>query len=230
MEDIDSVYKEAKKLTITLQSQIEMLEKDRSVVIQSKISFNTNLLANTVAKLQNLVNGLPTSKKEYWAIKVEQLALENKRIKEEIQTYFYHIHAQNQQEERMQDLHQRRIQTQHQMYAQNANQAMKDTSDSLTRSQQVANEVMDMLGNVKMAVFEQNHQLKRVRRRVREVMGQFELSKSLLNMIERRSKLDSIILFGGMFAIILFLFVWWFWFSSSPHSIPHHAVLSHQGV
>jgi hypothetical protein len=27
MEDIESVYKEAKKLTITLQSQIEMLEK-----------------------------------------------------------------------------------------------------------------------------------------------------------------------------------------------------------
>jgi hypothetical protein len=46
------------------------------------------------------------------------------------------------------------------MYAQNTNQAYKDTSDSLTRSQQVANEVMDMLGNVKMAVYEQNHQLK----------------------------------------------------------------------
>jgi hypothetical protein len=46
------------------------------------------------------------------------------------------------------------------MYAQNVNQAYKDTSDSLSRSQQVANEVMDMLGNVKMAVFEQNHQLK----------------------------------------------------------------------
>jgi hypothetical protein len=73
-----------------------------------------------------MLNTLPTSKKDYWVMyirislavvhsfvrKVEQLAMENKRIKEEIQTYFYHIHAQNQQEERMQDLHQRRIQTQ----------------------------------------------------------------------------------------------------------------------
>jgi hypothetical protein len=38
-----------------------------------------------------------------------------------------------------------------------------------------------------------------VRRRVREVMGQFELSKSLLNMIDRRSRVDNLILFGGKF-------------------------------
>lgn len=37
---------------------------------------------------------------------------ENKKIREEIQSYFYDIHAQSKQDERMQDLHLRRTQAQ----------------------------------------------------------------------------------------------------------------------
>jgi hypothetical protein len=46
------------------------------------------------------------------------------------------------------------------MYANDINQAYKDTSQSISKSQQVANEMMEMIGAVKMAVFEQNHTLK----------------------------------------------------------------------
>jgi len=230
MDDIEkTLYKEAKKIIITLQSQIDCLEKDKSVVLQSKISYNTNALSNTVNKLQAILNHLPTSKRDIWSIKIEQLVAENKKIRDEIQSYFYDIHAQTKQDEIMQDLHQRRTQAQHQMYAQNINQAERDTGASISRSQQVANEMLEMIGTVKMAVFDQNSQLKRIRKRVRDVMGQFELSRSLLNMIERRSRVDQLIMFAGMFLIVLFVFIWWFWFKgSSNHIYPSHEHVSHE--
>lgn len=129
MDDIETLHKEAKKIIITLQSQIDYLDKDKSVVLQSKISYNTNALSNTVNKLQSMLIHLPSSKKDIWSMyvfvliyffsltlltirKIEQLVAENKKIRDEIQSYFYDIHAQSKQDELMQDLHQRRTQAQ----------------------------------------------------------------------------------------------------------------------
>lgn len=68
MDDIETLYKEAKKIILTLQSQIDYLDKDKSVVLQSKISYNTNALSNTVSKLQTMIIHLPANKKDIWSM------------------------------------------------------------------------------------------------------------------------------------------------------------------
>lgn len=67
-EGLNGLYKQSKRLILTLQHQIEQLEtgEDTSVFIQGRISSNINSLSRLTQNLQSMKRNLPDYKKEIW--------------------------------------------------------------------------------------------------------------------------------------------------------------------
>jgi len=145
---------------------------------------------------------IPVSKREIWSIKVDQVITDYKSLRESIDNYFTETAR---KQEAQNQLHQRRQSSQSQIEDQIY------IGDSLSRTQQIADGVNEIIGNLRIAVKDQNITMKRIKRQLLDLTNQFELSRSLLHKIETYMTHDKIILFGGMTFILLLLFwIWWF--------------------
>eukprot|EP01127_Copromyxa_protea_P014263 TRINITY_DN393_c0_g1_i1.p1 TRINITY_DN393_c0_g1~~TRINITY_DN393_c0_g1_i1.p1 ORF type:complete len:131 (-),score=21.75 TRINITY_DN393_c0_g1_i1:53-445(-) len=89
--------------------------------------------------------------------------------------------------------------------------AYAQESTKLQETQNTADELLDMIGVLTGTVKEQNQSLKRIKRKVLDMVNQFELSRTLLRVIERRSHGDQLLIYGGIvFILILMVVLWWY--------------------
>eukprot|EP01126_Amoeba_proteus_P016783 TRINITY_DN1788_c0_g1_i1.p2 TRINITY_DN1788_c0_g1~~TRINITY_DN1788_c0_g1_i1.p2 ORF type:complete len:146 (-),score=31.17 TRINITY_DN1788_c0_g1_i1:972-1409(-) len=86
-----------------------------------------------------------------------------------------------------------------------------EENQQLEESLKSADVLLEMVENVTNSVTGQNQNLKRIKRQVLDVVNQFELSRSVLRMMERRMRMDQLIVYGGIvFILLLVLFLWWY--------------------
>ena len=83
---------------------------------------------------------------------------------------------------------------------------------SMRRSNQMVDDLLDSGANILGSLHEQKDRLKSARRKVLNVLDTLGVSQSVLKVIDRRQRMDAIIVYGGMFVITFFIFVFW-WFT-----------------
>ena len=83
---------------------------------------------------------------------------------------------------------------------------------SMRRSNQMVDDLLDSGANILGSLHEQKDRLKSARRKVLNVLDTLGVSQSVLKVIDRRQRMDAIIVYGGMFIITFFIFVFW-WFT-----------------
>ena len=90
--------------------------------------------------------------------------------------------------------------------------AEASTGMSMRRSGQMVDDLLDSGANILGSLHEQKDRLKSARRKVLSVLYTLGVSQSVLKVIDRRQRMDAIIVYGGMFFITFFIFVFW-WFT-----------------
>ena len=83
---------------------------------------------------------------------------------------------------------------------------------SMRRSGQMVDDLLDSGASILGSLHEQKDRLKSARRKVLSVLDTLGVSQSVLKVIDRRQRMDAIIVYGGMFFITFFIFVFW-WFT-----------------
>jgi golgi SNAP receptor complex member 2 len=204
--DVDTQYKNAKKLLLTLHSQLEALEtgSDQSVLMQGKIAMNINALSRIVNHLQTQSKLMPLQKRDVWAMKCRQLSEDEKQVRAAMERFLLLANA-NRPSTSSSSL---RTDPSSQARMQRLNQ----DSQSLNTSQRVANEIREIGSGILEQLRNQNKTLKRARRTVWNIAHTLGLSRALLRVIERRQYQDQILVYGGMIVtlIILVLLIYFF--------------------
>ena len=84
---------------------------------------------------------------------------------------------------------------------------------SVRRSGSMVDEWLEQGASVLGNLSEQSATLRNVKRKVFSLLDKMGVSSSLLRVIDRRQRLDAILVYGGMFATVLILFIVWMFFS-----------------
>lgn len=84
---------------------------------------------------------------------------------------------------------------------------------SAQRSSSMVDELLETGASVLGNLGEQSATLRNVKRKMFSVLDKMGVSTSLLRVIDRRQRLDAILVYGGMFFTVVFCFIVWWMFS-----------------
>eukprot|EP01126_Amoeba_proteus_P016789 TRINITY_DN1788_c0_g1_i8.p1 TRINITY_DN1788_c0_g1~~TRINITY_DN1788_c0_g1_i8.p1 ORF type:complete len:203 (-),score=43.03 TRINITY_DN1788_c0_g1_i8:972-1580(-) len=199
----ESDFTEAKQLLLLLNNQVCALESgNSSVLLQTKIAHNVSSLNALTTKLQQGVDQLSPQKRDIWTIKVRRLLADFKLTKESVEKQFQSLNSATKLDQtHLRHTHNHQVQISEYV----------EENQQLEESLKSADVLLEMVENVTNSVTGQNQNLKRIKRQVLDVVNQFELSRSVLRMMERRMRMDQLIVYGGIvFILLLVLFLWWY--------------------
>jgi len=212
MEAVESTYKDAKRSILLLRSQLAQLAtgQDTSIFLQGTLATGVKTLSELSSKLQEDVKTVPGSKRDLWMIKVQQVVSEQYELRKAIEGHFYEINKEAQEEEERRKLFGDREPGQ-QTYMGEELKLWMDMSSSITRSQRLVQEMHDIANNIVHVLVDDQSLMKKLHRKVMDIVNTFETARSVMRMIEKRQYTDRMIVFGGMFVIMLFLVIaWWY--------------------
>jgi Golgi SNAP receptor complex protein 2 len=82
---------------------------------------------------------------------------------------------------------------------------------SLSRSNKMVNEYLQIGQDTLNNLMEQKDRLKNIQRGALDILNYLGISNSMMRTVERREKVDRYIVFAGMFFITILLFlIWWY--------------------
>ncbi len=84
---------------------------------------------------------------------------------------------------------------------------------SARRSGMMVDELLETGANVLVNLTEQSATLRNAKRKMLTLLDKMGVSASLLRVIDRRQRLDAILVYGGMVFTIVFVFIIWWIFS-----------------
>uniref|UniRef100_A0A6B2LHW1 t-SNARE coiled-coil homology domain-containing protein n=1 Tax=Arcella intermedia TaxID=1963864 RepID=A0A6B2LHW1_9EUKA len=209
MERIEGDYKDAKRLLVSVRSKLTKLAsgKDTSIFLQGDLATSVKALNEITERLQNDLAFVPPSKADVWSSKIKLLIGEAMEIRSSVECKFSEINKKNIEEEEKKyiDLE----------YGQKAmsteeRKAYHDMGQSMSNSQRIANEINEMALAVLHSVSDQNITMKKIHKKVMDVMNVFETSRSVMRMIEKRQYTDKMIVYTGiLFITFLVIIIWW---------------------
>eukprot|EP01125_Pyxidicula_operculata_P017178 TRINITY_DN5999_c0_g1_i2.p1 TRINITY_DN5999_c0_g1~~TRINITY_DN5999_c0_g1_i2.p1 ORF type:complete len:212 (-),score=22.70 TRINITY_DN5999_c0_g1_i2:13-648(-) len=208
-EVLEPDFKEAKKLILTLRPQIASLEsgQDVSVMLQGRVATNMTSLIKCCARLQENMKSLSSVKRETWSLKLEPVLLEQSELKKAMEQCFNQINKSVKEEEMRQKL----LSNYHANLYQNDEKRLYEENKSINQSLRIADEVQRMADSVRSTLVDQNFTLKMAHRKVMDVINSFEMSRSVIRMIEKRQYTDKVIVYSGIFMICIIVgLIWWF--------------------
>jgi golgi SNAP receptor complex member 2 len=83
---------------------------------------------------------------------------------------------------------------------------------SMRRSGQMVDDLLETGASILGNLNEQKDRFKSAQRKVLSVLDTLGVSQSVLKVIDRRQRMDQIIVYGGMFLITFLIFIFWWFF------------------
>ncbi|PRP87103.1 hypothetical protein PROFUN_04839 [Planoprotostelium fungivorum] len=107
---IEARYKEATRLALEVQDQLEQLETgaDTSFTVEGKISTTLNSLSRVVELLESQVDAQPPSKMELWRIRVKAISDKCQTLRGSLSNFLNERYKKTKQEEERAQLFERR--------------------------------------------------------------------------------------------------------------------------
>jgi len=92
--------------------------------------------------------------------------------------------------------------------------AESGSRNSVRRSNSMVDELLEQGASVLGSLGEQSATLRNVKRKMFSLLDKMGVSTSLLRVIDRRQRLDAILVYGGMFFTVVFCFIVWWMFAA----------------
>lgn len=86
--------------------------------------------------------------------------------------------------------------------------------NSVRRSNSMVDELLEQGASILGSLGEQSATLRNVKRKMFSLLDKMGVSTSLLRVIDRRQRLDAILVYGGMFFTVVFCFIVWWMFAA----------------
>ncbi|PSC73478.1 Qb-SNARE Bos1 Membrin family [Micractinium conductrix] len=215
MGDLAAVHTQAKKLILTIRAGLERLEtaeQNSRAIVPTGLSAE---LQQQVQQLQRLSGELdavwrmqslrePPSKRDVWKRKVEQVAEETDALAAGLQRFTHRQQRRHAEERQRQELLERRHGGGGPLGGGlGGMEAEVKAARHVTNSKRVLEEAYETGVDIVGAMSGQRERLKATHRKVLDVLNTIGLSDSLLRLVERRHRLDKLLVYGGMLGTLL---------------------------
>eukprot|EP00741_Cyanophora_paradoxa_P002404 tig00000076_g2329.t1 len=203
-QQIDQVFTQVKKTTLAVQHQLELLEsgKDTSLQLQGELSRSLNELGRLIQTLDGLVAMEPGQRREMWRKKSNQVADEYTALRSSMDTYMERTFRKQKEAADREALFRGRQQVQG--GDSHVINMLTNERTSLNRSHAAVEGMLTQGADVLRNLVGQRERLKRVQRRMLDVMNSLGLSNTIMRMIERREYTDRWLVYSGMAFTVLF--------------------------
>eukprot|EP00871_Galdieria_phlegrea_P001678 jgi/Galph1/2510/GphlegSOOS_G1158.1 len=207
---MDSLYLEARKLVLESRDLLDNIEtgKGNSTRVQTELSQKVNRLTRTLQQLSNLVLREPSSRREGWQMKLRHLNDDALDIRKAFENYLNRSYSQAIQAKEREELFEK-------YRGHNDTTIIIDSfqteSQALTRSNNTAEGIIGTGQATLQALLSQRSRLKDARKKALDVANTLGISGSVIRMIERRERLDAYLVYGGVVAVLLIVFLFYFW-------------------
>lgn len=236
MSAISSLFPESQRLLLLLQNKLEAYESlsnatstaalATSPFVQSKTSSNNNddtfaLLTATEREISHLISQLSLnvremesmvnmegSRREMWKSRIQSMSDQAALIRSSF------IRTQ----QRLQN--QRANETRNALFNGHANvsrfqqgiDALHREGDSLSRSNNMVDELTAMGRSTLQSLHTQRHTMKSAKRKALDVANLLGMSSSVVHMIERKENMNAIITYGCMILTVIILMITYYYF------------------
>ena len=151
--------------------------------LQGEISSNINTLDRHVHTLQAMISPYEGSDKSLWNVKVENEAAAIGELRESLVQFMSNESKVMREKEEREELFQR---VRGSRYDHDADSRNRKDSDSLAKSMQQADEIIETGGNILGSLHEQREMLKGIKRKVLSITSTLGLTRSLMTVIQKR--------------------------------------------
>ena len=222
MATLQDLYGVARRLIMKIRRGLEELEgAEARGIIQTSTSLSRDMHAK-LRELQKISHQIESqwrilvvqensSKRDLWKRKVEQVVEECDQIRVSLER-FKSRESRRQAEERDRvELMQRVTSDDEFRLLVNQYDAEAGAKMSLQRSGGMVDDLLAHGASVLGALGEQKERLKGAQHKMLDLLNSIGVSASLLRVIDRRQRMDAMLVYGGMvFTVLLLLFVWMF--------------------
>ena len=222
MATLQDLYGVARRLIMEIRRGLEELEgAEARGIIQTSTSLSRDMHAK-LRELQKISHQIESqwrilvvqensSKRDLWKRKVEQVVEECDQIRVSLER-FKSRESRRQAEERDRvELMQRVTSDDEFRLLVNQYDAEAGAKMSLQRSGGMVDDLLAHGASVLGALGEQQERLKGAQHKMLDLLNSIGVSASLLRVIDRRQRMDAMLVYGGMvFTVLLLLFVWMF--------------------
>jgi len=222
MATLQDLYGVARRLIMEIRRGLEELEgAEARGIIQTSTSLSRDMHAK-LRELQKISHQIESqwrilvvqensSKRDLWKRKVEQVVEECDQIRVSLER-FKSRETRRQAEERDRvELMQRVTSDDEFRLLVNQYDAEAGAKMSLQRSGGMVDDLLAHGASVLGALGEQKERLKGAQHKMLDLLNSIGVSASLLRVIDRRQRMDAMLVYGGMvFTVLLLLFVWMF--------------------
>lgn len=205
--DLDAHYAVARRVAFQVEEQLQELEtgRDTSAALQGNISTNLNQLAREITLLEGLLaEETSMARSGVWRRKVRQLAETSAGLREALEKFATRNFKTQREAEERRELLQRRNAAGHTAIEVDA---IARETRGLDQSSGAVDDLLGHASSVLENLSSQRLTLSASRRKLVAIFDQLGLSNSLLRLIERRELMDRLLVWGGMAAILLLLYL-----------------------
>mmetsp|Transcript_28429 Transcript_28429/g.48050 ORF Transcript_28429/g.48050 Transcript_28429/m.48050 type:complete len:206 (+) Transcript_28429:186-803(+) len=203
---LDELLPEDKRRLSELELQLSLLEDGSNAVNFSDLVIGVTEMSSRMDELEILVNKESKSRRNDMRRRVQHLRNTHSYLKKSLESYGRRTHQnmhELQRKELFGDTPLRDPETVDLEMAENA---------SLARSNIMVNDYLDSGRNTLHELTSQRERLQGVQSKVLQMMHLLGVSKSIMRAVENRDYFDRIIVFVGMFLILVFIFAVYFFF------------------
>ena len=207
---LESHHASARKLLLTVQQQLDLLEsgRDTSIELQAGISQSLNTLSREVQTIEELLPQASADKRSIWRRRVQQLKDDSLRERGALDKYATRVFHQQKEMQEREALLQRRngAGDSHSISIDALAKETRDLNGAHAQLDQLTGNASAVLG----ALNEQRSSLKGIQRKVLDMASTLGVSNSVIRTIESRQFWDKMLVYGGMLltlALLWFVFV-----------------------
>lgn len=223
---MQDLYTVARRMTIEMRSGLEQLEgAEARGTIQSSTALSRDMHAK-LRELQKVTQQIESqwrilvvqensSKRDLWKRKVEQIVEDCDQFRVSLDRFKSRENRRQAEERDRAELMQRVTSDDEFRLLVGQYDAEAGAKISLEKSGGMMDELLAHGSNVLGALGDQRDRLKGAQHKMLDLLNSVGVSSSLLRVIDRRQRMDAILVYGGMFCTLVVLILMYVWFGRS---------------
>mmetsp|Transcript_29819 Transcript_29819/g.73925 ORF Transcript_29819/g.73925 Transcript_29819/m.73925 type:complete len:247 (-) Transcript_29819:340-1080(-) len=235
MSSLHDLYGVARRLTVEIQGGLEQLEgAEARGIIQASTSLSRDMHSK-LRELQKVSQQMESrwrflvvqenaSKRDLWKRKVEQVAEDTDQFRVVMERFKGRENRRQAEEKDSEELMQRVTSDDEFRLLVDSYDAEAGAKISIQRSGGMVDDLLASGASVLSALVDQKDRLRGAHNKALDLLNTIGVSASLLSVIDRRQRMDAMMVYGGMaFTCILLLFMW-LWLRSGVAGKTHAVV------
>ncbi|CAM9438394.1 unnamed protein product, partial [Chrysoparadoxa australica] len=199
MTSIVELFPKTRRLMYDLQTQMQYVERGHAS--PDDVSVGLEGFTQQIRMLEGLVNQERPTQRENWKKKLRELGKERDFLEEQLSRHNQGRHRANREAREREELMARR----NAAMPSSVTDAYAEEGASLQRSNRMVGDYLYQGSAALTSLVDQRQRLKGVQRKVLDITNIMGISNRILRVAERRSKMDKLLVYGGMVLTMIML-------------------------